>query len=186
MGKESGPVKTLAGLVLLLASPLVLAGCAANRRQAGTGDVAFRLLWDGITDLDLFVQDPSGACIFFGNRQSQAGGILDVDCNGGSDFLCEVPIENIYWPSATAPAGEYLFWVHAHSLIPDEAPLAYRLQLLHGKEVFWLHTGTILNHEELHGPFVYRFPADKAASLFAGDSRPPLCAGRESGVLISH
>jgi hypothetical protein len=150
---------TRAGLVVLL----LLAGCSANRPQAGTGDVAFRLVWEGISDLDLAVQDPSGECVAFISRHSKSGGVLDVDCNGGTGLLCERPIENVYWPANTAPAGDYRFWVRAHSLIPAESPLAFRLQLLRGKSVFWLHQGSLDKSDESYGPFVYTLPSGKVA-----------------------
>ena len=112
-------------------------------REAGTGDIAFRLIWDGESDLDLFVEDPAGACIFFGNRDSVTGGLLDVDCNAGSERLCESPVENVYWPQGTAPAGSYMYWVEGHSIIPAEAPLAYELQLLRGTDVVWSYPGIL-------------------------------------------
>src|SRR4051812_46644027 len=88
-GKGSIAMKIRTGLLFLLASYLLLAGCTANRRQAGTGDVAFRLTWDGLSDLDLIVQDPSCDCISYVFPRSLSGGILDVDCNGGSDLMCD-------------------------------------------------------------------------------------------------
>jgi len=45
----------------LLASVILLGllnGCATTR--PGTGDISFRLLWDGTADLDLHAEDPHG------------------------------------------------------------------------------------------------------------------------------
>lgn len=175
-------MRALVGLVVWISCSLV--GCTAHRR-AGTGDVAFRLVWAGQSDLDLLVEDPAGECIFFGNRESAAGGLLDVDCNAASDRLCQRPVENVYWAEATAPAGRYRFWVHAHALIPAEAPLPYRLQLLRGSRVIWVYEGELRRHQEAHGPFVYRFPGDGVAQPPAQGEGSPPCKGRESGILTS-
>ena len=169
-------MKTRAALgFLFVASQLLIAGCSGHRLKPGTGDVAFRLLWNGLSDLDLMVQDPSGTCIAYGNRQSPSGGVLDIDCNGSTESTCEHPIENVFWPAQTAPAGDYLFWVHAHNVAPAGASLNLRLQLLRGKEVFWIHESTFHEPDESRGPFVYSFPAGKAAALLQGDSLPPPC-----------
>lgn len=168
--------------LLLLVAMVFVVGCSGNTRRAGTGDVAFRLTWNGLSDLDLIVEDPSGDCIFFGRRESRSGGILDVDCNAGTDSTCEHPIENVFWPTSTAPAGGYTFWVHAHALIPAEAPLGFHLQILRGTEVFWLNADFVLDHEEVQGPYHFEFPA---GTIRKGDPSRPLCAGRESGVMTS-
>ena len=51
-----------------------------------TGDLCCRLAWDYTDDLDLFIVEPDGGKIYFGNRgtPSRNGGKLDVDANGGS------------------------------------------------------------------------------------------------------
>ena len=169
------PLEKLLAL-LLSVSVGAAAGCSAHR-DAGTGDVAFRLTWRGLSDLDLFVEDPGGACVFFGNRQSTAGGMLDRDCSGGAQ-TCEHPIENVFWPAASAPAGVYQVWVHAHSLVPSESPLSYELQVLRGKTRVFEHRGTLHDHEELHGPFVHAFPAGRGAALSAARPLPPSCTSR--------
>lgn len=173
-------MRKLVGLVALC----LVIGCSGNRQRAGTGDVAFRLTWEGLSDLDLIVEDPAGNCIFFGRREASSGGVLDVDCNAGSDRTCERPIENVFWPPATAPAGSYKVWVHAHALIPAEAPLGYNLQILRGTEVAWLNEGRMVEHEEVHGPYVYVFPDSVLMAPPEGVTQP-LCVGRESGVMTS-
>jgi len=163
---------------------LALAACSAHR-AAGTGDVAFRLVWNGRSDLDLFVEDPSGACIFFGQRASAAGGVLDVDCNGGTDQMCGHPIENVFWPVGSAPPGPYRFWVHAHSLIPAESPLTYRLQVLRGRLPLWGHEGAIRHHQELQGPFVYLAPGSTVGRSTGRRDLPATCKGPTNGVFVS-
>lgn len=174
--------RAAAGLVA--AGCLTLAACSAHR-VAGTGDVAFRLVWDGHSDLDLFVEDPSGACIFFGQKASDAGGVLDVDCNGGTEQTCERPIENVFWPVGSAPPGPYRFWVHAHSLIPAEAPLTYRLQVLRGRLPIWSHEGTIGHHQELQGPFLYLAPGATVGRSAEPRGLPATCDGPTHGVFVT-
>jgi hypothetical protein len=170
-------MKIHTGLFLLLASHLLVAGCAENRRQAGTGDVAFRLTWDGLSDLDLIVQDPSCDCISYFVPLAPSGGVLDVDCNGGTDLMCELPIENVYWPVRTAPAGDYRIWVSAHAVIPAGDPVVFQLQVLRGREVAWRRKGTLHKSDELYGPFLYSFPAGKVAGPLTGASAQlPQCA----------
>jgi hypothetical protein len=162
--------------LLLVASSICWLACSAHPR-AGTGDVAFRLTWRGISDLDLMVVDPDDNCIFFGNRQPASGGILDVDCNAGA-VPCERPIENVFWPSTSAPAGTYRVWVHAHSLLPAEAPLAYELQVLRGERAIFEHAGTFREHDEVQGPFRHAYPGDGDTGLAAPEPLPESCSTR--------
>lgn len=162
--------------LLFLAASMSCGACSAHPR-AGTGDVAFRLTWRGISDLDLVVVDPNDNCIFYGNRQPASGGILDVDCNAGA-VPCERPIENVYWPSASAPAGTYKVWVHAHSLLPAEAPLEYELQVLRGDRAIFETTGAFRDHDELHGPFRHTYPGRAETELATPERLPESCTAQ--------
>jgi Domain of unknown function (DUF6777) len=73
----------------------------------GTGDVQVTLEWAGGIDLDLHVIDPSGAEINYAARTSPSGGQLDQDAQGA----CGPCVENIFWPTAGAPTGEYQVFV---------------------------------------------------------------------------
>jgi len=141
---------------LPLLAPL-LAGCA-HAPRAGTGDVAFRLLWEGSSDLDLYVVDPAGECIFLGNPGAASGGVLDVDCNATTERQCGQPIENVYWPPGAAPPGRYRFWARVFNLLPDETPLDFELQLLRGERVSWRHRGRAEERGALVGPFELDWP----------------------------
>jgi hypothetical protein len=80
-----------------------------------TGDVQVSLTWDTPTDLDLYVRDPNGVLIFFGNRSpSNSAGRLELDSNPG----CRIDgrnTENITWPAGTAPNGAYTVLVDLFS-----------------------------------------------------------------------
>ncbi len=91
------------------------AGAADRRPMAviavGTGDVQVSVSWDVPSDVDLYVVDPLGEEIFYGNRQSSSGGELDLDSNAGCGGQ-DVRNENITWPDGAAPRGEYLVRVN--------------------------------------------------------------------------
>ncbi len=180
----SAPGAFCAPLALLAACCLVLAACSIHR-AAGTGDVAFRLVWNGSSDLDLFVEDPSGACTFYGQRSSATGGVLDVDCNGGTDRMCERPIENVFWPLGSAPAGRYRFWVQAHSLIPAEAPLGFHLQVLRGRLPVWTYDGSVHRFQEVQGPFVYIAPGITVGRSAEPVALPSACDPSHYGYQLS-
>jgi hypothetical protein len=72
----------------------------------GTGDVQITLTWDNDYDLDLYVTEPSGELIYFGDLVSDTGGELDVDANYpcGENLFA---VENVFWEEDEAPEGEY-------------------------------------------------------------------------------
>lgn len=73
--------------------------------SVGTGDLQVSLSWDTTADIDLYVTEPSGNTIYFGNRaNSSTGGQLDVDDTNGYGP------ENIFWDNG-APSGTYLIEV---------------------------------------------------------------------------
>ncbi|MBT8307696.1 MAG: hypothetical protein KJN85_12220, partial [Maribacter sp.] len=77
--------------------------------QTGDGDVKFTLTWNNDTDLDLYVTEPSGEVIWYGNKLSGTGGQLDRD-----DLDGEGP-ENIFWPTGYARTGTYRVEVKMYS-----------------------------------------------------------------------
>ncbi|MEM8964402.1 MAG: hypothetical protein AAGD38_23150, partial [Acidobacteriota bacterium] len=151
--------------LVLVALTLWLGGCATTL-DPGTGDVSFRLRWDGTADLDLHIVDPLGRHV--GIEQAGPGsdyeahldqvriwreaatahedvpvGILDIDCNADPTRVCERPIENVFWPTGTAPDGEYEVWVnHFQNVFGDES-VAYELEIRRGDRVVERHRGEV-------------------------------------------
>lgn len=93
-------------------------------KQAGAqgGALQFSLSWDGYNDLDLHVLTPAKDEIWYSMRQSQCGGTLDVDANGGGPNT-DTPVENVFWPQKeqapdgrTHPTGpvQGRYWVVVH------------------------------------------------------------------------
>ena len=68
-----------------------------SREGSMTGVFNISLIWDDISDLDLHVVCPSGEKIYYANKKSKCGGVLDTDMNNNFYTLSDTPIENIYW-----------------------------------------------------------------------------------------
>ncbi|KAB2957995.1 MAG: hypothetical protein F9K16_13970, partial [Thermoanaerobaculia bacterium] len=168
------------------AAALLGASACSIHPRGGTGDVAFRLVWKGTSDLDLMVEDPAGECVFYGTRRSASGGVLDVDCNGGDGRACPAPLENVYWPAASAPSGTYRLWAHAHTLAPAEAPLRFRLEVLRGARLVRVLEDAAREHQELVGPFTYTLPGGVAGAAAARAVAPiPACSGLATGMRVA-
>lgn len=81
----------------------------------GGGDFQATLTWAHYADMDLYVTDPAGETIFYGNKTSASGGQLDRDANAACSEQDASPVENIFWPSAQAPTGTYQVYVNTYS-----------------------------------------------------------------------
>lgn len=80
-----------------------------------TGQIQITAAWNGPSDVDLHVIDPLGDHIYYGDRESSSGGVLDHDANAG----CSVQpptVENVYWSTPTPPRGTYQVRVHAYNM----------------------------------------------------------------------
>ena len=108
-----------------------------------TGDIAFRLTWSGPQDLDLYVKEPNGEVIYYGNPQSATGGKLDVDSNAGCSSESPSPTENIFWPVGQAPHGTYEVWADRYSSCSASPTPAYTLRIFVGDTVVQTINGTI-------------------------------------------
>ena len=80
-----------------------------EREGGDSGTVQISLAWDDYNDLDLHVFCPSGERIYFNNRKSGCGGVLDVDMNVRP--VSDEPVENVVW-KGNAPLGAYKVGVH--------------------------------------------------------------------------
>jgi hypothetical protein len=152
----------IAAVAIIAAATLT--GCATLK--PGTGDISFRLRWEGSADLDLHVVDPIGRHIGLAHvlrseeseeaqlRQERsekaqadhpdaAPGILDIDCNADSEKICAKPIENIFWPTSTALRGSYEVWVHYFQDISGEKDVPYVLEIRRGERVVERQNGKL-------------------------------------------
>lgn len=75
--------------------------------NAGTGTLQISCSWDKPNDVDLYLIEPNGTEIYYGNDESDNGGILDVDSNAACE-LDNINNENITYSSeATIEGGTY-------------------------------------------------------------------------------
>lgn len=142
--------------LVVLAFCLCVLGCSAHKRP-GTGDIAFRLRWEGEADLDLHVEDPAGGHLQFLMPKSESGGILDIDCNAAPDRICSSPIENVFWPTGVAPAGTYKTWVELFQRPQEEVKVPFTLEILLGKTVAVAHRGVITKGAPSAGPYTFAY-----------------------------
>ncbi|WP_373056190.1 YfaP family protein [Zunongwangia sp. H14] len=80
-----------------------------TRQEAGTGLLQISLSWDQLNDVDLYLIQPDGQQIFYGNRNSTNGGELDVDSNPGCS-IDGINNENIFYeddPGVSIQNGQY-------------------------------------------------------------------------------
>lgn len=75
--------------------------------EVGTGDLQVSVSWDALSDVDLWLVQPDGTRIYYGDATSEQGGMLDLDSNAAC-FIDGVNNENITYDGVTAPAGEYV------------------------------------------------------------------------------
>lgn len=107
----------------------------------GTGDVQVTLRWSGDADVDLHVVDPSGTEIYYGNRESPTGGMLDYDkIPGTGEFGPHV--ENVFWPTGGAPNGAYEAWVEVFSVDSDPT-VEFSLEVIVNGEVVATDGGSL-------------------------------------------
>ena len=73
------------------------------------------LEWSTVHDLDLSVEDPTGAVIYYGALTSPSGGVLDIDSHPDCVNADGPGVENIFWPEDGAPSGTYTVKVTNYS-----------------------------------------------------------------------
>lgn len=132
-------------LALVAAVFASLASCASAPAGPGNGDIAFRLVWTGNADLDLYVVSPLGERVDFTTRSVGSGGTLDVDCNVRNN-QCAAPMENVFWPRYLAPQGEYRYAVNdatEEGIEPDAG--AWVLEIRVRNRVVKQHSGTTVS-----------------------------------------
>ncbi|MDQ3035680.1 MAG: hypothetical protein M3Y87_24960, partial [Myxococcota bacterium] len=93
----------------------------------GTGDVEVALTMSEPTDLDLYVTDPTGNSIYFGNTTGVSGGHLDLDANAACGGNVGVDNEHIYWAQGRAPRGTYTVRVAHYESCIQGRPVDYRI-----------------------------------------------------------
>lgn len=111
------------------------------------GALTATLTWDGIADLNLFIQTPDDFTISWANPAPiGGGGNLQIDSNTACNTPTDEPIEHIYW-SETPTTGDYTIWVwyQDNCITGDLTP--FTLTLAYDNET--IHTATSTEREIL-------------------------------------
>lgn len=115
--------------------------------ELGTGDVQVTLTWDNTDDMDLWVIEPNGTRIWYGDRgPTSTGGQLDVDgyaaCGG-----VPIAVENIFWPTGQSPAGAYRAVVDEYMRCGNPSRARWRLVVRVNGVIVLDQTGIGGHHE---------------------------------------
>ncbi len=136
-----------------------------------TGDVQVTLRWNTADDLDLYVKDPAGDSVFYGNPSIPSGGKLDVDANLGCGERMESPVENIFWPTNGGVPGNYVVSVDLFSYCgTSRAPIDFTLTTLVRGET-QTFTGS-LSESQKSLSFPFTFPAAGASGTGPSGTEP--------------
>jgi hypothetical protein len=100
--------------------------------NAGTGALQVSLSFDNDKDVDLYVVEPNGRTIYYGNRggepvyDEETGEFylswgLDVDSNP-SCYIDGINNENVYYPTENIQSGKYEVWVNMYENCDTSIP----------------------------------------------------------------
>ncbi|GAA3623197.1 S8 family serine peptidase [Flavivirga jejuensis] len=131
-----------------------LKNCESQPEIPSTGDVQILLSWDNYNDLDLHCVDPNGDKIWYKNKTVSSGGLLEIDMNAETSHSM-TPIENIYWPTHSAPHGSYSIYLNffkKKATNIKENP--YSITVKYGDSTKVLN-GTIVEEGELRHIFTF-------------------------------
>jgi hypothetical protein len=98
-----------------------------NVLPLGQGDLEVAMSMSLATDLDLYVTDPAGATVYYGNTGGFSGGQLDLDANAACAGNMGVQAEHVFWPQGQAPAGNYSVRVAHYESCVGGQPVDYRV-----------------------------------------------------------
>ncbi len=148
---------SLLGALLIVVSCTTYEDLKPIPLEGNPGNPRFNLIFDNSVgvDLDLYVMDPQGEIVYYGNRISASGGTLDVDClcggcpNGGN--------ENIYWPTdGSAPTGTYTFWVDYYSGCSQSPTSSFTLRVINNERIIDTYTGQLRSGISTRWTYVHR------------------------------
>lgn len=93
----------------------------------GQGDLEVAMTMNAPTDLDLYVTDPAGTTVYYGNTHIFSGGQLDLDANANCAGNRGAQAEHVFWPPGAAPAGVYSVRVAHFRNCIEGRPVEYRV-----------------------------------------------------------
>lgn len=133
----------------------------------GTGALQVSLSFDNNKDVDLHLFEPNGYHIFYGNRTSENGGILDLDSNP-SCSIDGINNENItYGEDAYVEPGEYTVYVDMWENCDPSVATNFVLSVFYG--------GNLIQTVEGRNPITGTFPIGEPSNYAELDNIQPLC-----------
>ncbi len=112
-----------------------------------SAEVQVSLSFDQDTDIDLYVEEPDGTTIFFANRTSASGGMLDLDSNPGCN-IDGINQENIAWDNA--PSGEYIVLVDYYEACLAD-PVVYTVTIFSNGQLLGTFTDSFVQEDATRG-----------------------------------
>jgi hypothetical protein len=149
VAREAEPQKKGSKTIPILIGAAVLGGVGVAVAAGGSGNggggtptptpqagpLSFRLSWSTVSDLDLYVIEPSGNQLSWENPASSTGGSLD------RDLVCAPGVETIAWPG-TAPRGTYTFFASFSQACASATTASFTITVSQGNSVVATRTGT--------------------------------------------
>lgn len=180
-GSEDGDI-VVDDLCSLFPDDPSCSGPPDDEPELGTGDVQVTLRWHSTADLDLSVTDPTGAVVSFMSPTSPSGGSLDVDSNGGCGGTTSSPVENVFWPTGSAPDGEYRITIDYFDVCPGgEGPQAFEVTFLVGGDEATVTPAAF--QRGASGRFEVVLAVQDGRSVVVDQSSGPRILGEVSGTL---
>jgi hypothetical protein len=141
-----------------LAIPLTVIGVAE-----GGADIQVTLSWfaipetDVFPDVDLFVRDPAGEVVWYGQTEVASGGELDLDSNAA----CATgdSVENVYWGVGEAAPGTYEARVSYWSNCTFAGTVAWRVSVIVSGVLLGTYEGQLEADEAWGGGWDEAVPA---------------------------
>ena len=112
----------------------------------GTGDLKVSLTFNNAKDVDLWVKEPNGNYIYYGNRQPALGSSnprvgLDLDSNPGC-HIDNINNENIFFDEDCLQKGTYEVYVDMYSNCDPTIATAWTVNAFYKGELLEVATGT--------------------------------------------
>lgn len=133
----------------------------------GTGTLQVSLSFDNNKDVDLHLFEPNGYHIYYGDRVSENGGVLDLDSNP-SCSIDGINNENItYGEDAYVEPGEYTVYVDMWENCDPSVATNFVLSVFYG--------GNLIQTVEGRNPITGTFPIGEPSNYAELDNIQPVC-----------
>lgn len=143
-------------------------------------DVIVELSWATTSNIDLGVEEPTGALIASIQPSSPSGGTFSADANAVCSVATTEPSEQVIWPAGTAPAGHYVAFARYQAACGNSGPVDVTLRIYLGDEVLLEETASLQLGQEFRLGFDFDLvtvAAVAAESTGGGTVAPPIAYG---------